>query len=55
MDFITLMANYLPWVVAIEGLLAGVAMLCVGRYGSATYWLAAFAITVGVTMIPKWG
>lgn len=52
---IEFIAKWLPIIVAAEAVGAGAMLLCLGRWGSAIYWLAAAMITVGVIMIPKWG
>jgi len=48
-------SDWLPIIVAIEGFVAGIAMLLCGRWGSAIYWLSACAITIGVILAPKYG
>ena len=45
----------LPLIIAGEAFLAGVFFLLYRGWGSALYWFSACAITVAVTMIPKWG
>jgi hypothetical protein len=45
----------LPLIIAGEAFLAGVFYALTRSWGSALYWFSACTITIGVTLIPRWG